>query len=731
MFFQNDPRITCFLVKVASRCNLNCDYCYVFNSADQSWKNRPPLMSEKHSERLAYRLAEYVEKRGIEEILLVFHGGEPLLMGAEKICNIAGKVREALPKKTNVDFSIQTNGVVLRERDVELFRRYKIGVSLSIDGPKKSSDLHRLTHGGNSSFSRVMNAYKILKKYPDVFVGVISVIDSRISPQELLSFFNEIDPPNLDFLLPDANYLFPPRFRDRLPGVYQQWLIEAFDLWFERYPHIPVRFFDNLVAAVSGSQSGTDAFGFGDITLLSIETDGTYHDLDVLKITEENFSDLGMSLDTHSIYEASVSSKIQNHRKRISLSGLCDTCKKCRVVDICAGGSVPHRFDGKSFDNPTIYCPEMFSIINHCKVRINELLNVDVNQAANEVSSDYASVINASLYNRSSDKTEEFQKVLKNWIKGSRLSFESALEYAKSYFPETTQYIEEFKKLSSSYYDRLVILPYVQLWSYVANQKFKGLKVFDLDEQIIDFDVSLLQKIASDIKFLYKENCFHIHKDESWLRKPFGSQIIFDNDSVKKGSEITREALDIIKYYKPGLYDEMLLISPCIQFIQDPTAHPEKLVSFSDNVVPGALYICVRLNNGFADPYDIAESIIHEHRHQKLYLLEKFATIVESEVPYVTSPWREEPRPVSGLFHAVFVFSEIQSYWVSLINQPGNLGSRARFNVKNYEGMLYQGIETLKSTKLTHLGKNLLSVSQEVINRNSNLLMEDVNEKVS
>ena len=29
---------------------------------------------------------------------------------------------------------------------------------------------------------------------------------------------------------------------------------------------------------------GTDAFGLGDVSLLSIETDGTYHDLDVLKV---------------------------------------------------------------------------------------------------------------------------------------------------------------------------------------------------------------------------------------------------------------------------------------------------------------------------------------------------------------------------------------------------------------------------------------------------------------
>ena len=334
-------------------------------------------MSYRHSESLACRLAEYVKKRGLDKILVVFHGGEPLLMGSERICRIADQIRGVIPRVVNVDFSLQTNGVVLREKDVELFQLNKIGVSLSLDGPRRSSDLHRLTHDGTSSFDRVMRAYRILKRYPDVFTGVIAVIDSRISPRELFTFFNEIDPPCLNFLLPASNYISPPQFRDKFPGVYQQWLCEAFDLWFDSYPHIPVRFFDDLVAAISGSQSETDAFGFGDVSILSIETDGTYHDIDMLKITKDNLSNLGMGLDTNSIYEASLSSKIQEHRNLLSLNGISDHCKNCSVVDICAGGSVPHRFDGKSFDNPTVYCSEMFSIIHHIKQRLKDFIFSD------------------------------------------------------------------------------------------------------------------------------------------------------------------------------------------------------------------------------------------------------------------------------------------------------------------------------------------------------------------
>ena len=30
------------LLKVASRCNINCTYCYVYNMGDSAWKRMPP-----------------------------------------------------------------------------------------------------------------------------------------------------------------------------------------------------------------------------------------------------------------------------------------------------------------------------------------------------------------------------------------------------------------------------------------------------------------------------------------------------------------------------------------------------------------------------------------------------------------------------------------------------------------------------------------------------------------
>ena len=35
-----------FIWKIASRCNLNCTYCFVYNMADQRWREQPAFMSD-------------------------------------------------------------------------------------------------------------------------------------------------------------------------------------------------------------------------------------------------------------------------------------------------------------------------------------------------------------------------------------------------------------------------------------------------------------------------------------------------------------------------------------------------------------------------------------------------------------------------------------------------------------------------------------------------------------
>src|SRR3954452_15941618 len=83
------PVISSYLLKVASRCNLACDYCYMYAHADQSWVHQPKFMSDDVVALAAERIREHAERHRRDRVAIIFHGGEPLLAGADRLAQLA------------------------------------------------------------------------------------------------------------------------------------------------------------------------------------------------------------------------------------------------------------------------------------------------------------------------------------------------------------------------------------------------------------------------------------------------------------------------------------------------------------------------------------------------------------------------------------------------------------------------------------------------------------------
>ena len=63
-----------FTLKVVSRCNLDCRYCYVYNGADDSWRKQPAVMSDEVPSCRAKLLAKAVPIESDRPDELVFFG---------------------------------------------------------------------------------------------------------------------------------------------------------------------------------------------------------------------------------------------------------------------------------------------------------------------------------------------------------------------------------------------------------------------------------------------------------------------------------------------------------------------------------------------------------------------------------------------------------------------------------------------------------------------------------
>src|SRR5262249_5384214 len=160
--------------------------------------------------------------------------------------------------------------------------------------------------------------------------------------------------------------------------------------------------------------------------------------------------------------------------------------------------------------------------------------------------------------------------------------------------------------------------------------------------------------------------------------------------------------------WRPALAREMEVLSRDVLFIRDLTAHVDKVVSFSDDSAPGALYCSVRRSNGLISALDLADSLIHEHRHQKLYLLDRYAPLVLRDRPLVASPWREDMRPPSGLLHAVFVFTDLIAFWRDVAARAGPDAPRAEREVATIASKLRAAFVTLEGVALTGPGRELV-----------------------
>lgn len=709
------PRITSFLVKIASRCNLACDYCYMYEHADQSWRAQPPFMSEETRRKLAMRIGEYVSAANLKRLVVVFHGGEPLLADAERISETAHWIKSALPSEAQVDFSLQTNGTLLTEEALACLQEASISVALSLDGPRVANDLHRLGHDGESSFDKSLRALELLEKHPETYAGLIAVIDPTTPPEELFTFFAPRRPPRLDFLLPDANHLRPPAGREMNLDLYKNWLLRAFDLWFDDYPGVPVRMFDAVLNSIAGIPSDTDAFGFGDVTLLNIETDGSYHDLDVLKITAEGMTALGGDLRSQSIAEAAQSSQISEHRQLLTKEGLAEKCLHCPEVEVCGGGSVPHRYSSQGFRNPTIYCQEMLALIGHARIRMQTALAAE-NAATRSKQVKLRSSIELSSWERPETAESILQQMIANWTAEAQPGFDTVLEHIWERHPDLRQAVERIRAAPAVRLDKIIIEPASVLWTNVMAQHIRNVTVRSIDGTPIIADSAYLRTIADMLN--QTGACYpRLHHRNRWLELPFGKRIAFEDEAGRKsGADLTRQAFEIIERWRPALASEMRLLDPDVQFIRDLDAHPDKAVSFSDNTTPGALYVCIRVGGGLIDPYLLADSLIHEHRHQKLYLLQREVPLVEEDRPLVPSPWREDLRPPSGLFHAVFVFVQLSEYWQHLANQgaTSELRTRAVGELAIIRERIDAAIPTLKGTPLTSPGRQLVEHLESV-----------------
>ncbi|WP_370501471.1 FxsB family cyclophane-forming radical SAM/SPASM peptide maturase [Mycolicibacterium sp. jd] len=365
-----------FVVKIASRCNLDCDYCYMYHAADQSWRAQPKLMTVDTVAALGRRIAEHARTHSLTRVGVSLHGGEPLLAGPAYIDKAASMLRAQLDGICEMSLVCQTNATLITVEMAKVLQRNQIRVGVSLDGDRAANDRHRLYRDGRSSFAAVMDGIETLRAVDESLLsGILATIDLQNDPVAAYEQISSLGVENCDFLFPHGNWTIPPPTCGGFSQTpYADWLSTIFDLWYSQpRQSLKVRIFRDIMNLLLGGAGGFEMVGHGAVTLLSIETDGAIELVDTLKTTYEGAAATSLTVHGSRLDDALTHPGVL--ARQIGLDALATQCLDCRFRDVCGGGMYTHRYRaGSGFKNPSVYCADLYALIE----RIERTLHADL-----------------------------------------------------------------------------------------------------------------------------------------------------------------------------------------------------------------------------------------------------------------------------------------------------------------------------------------------------------------
>jgi len=333
-----------FVVKIASRCNLNCDYCYEYNLGDDSWKMKPKMMDEETVSTLGERIREHAAAHQLDHVFVSLHGGEPLLVGARRLDRFCEIIKEEAGEKLKISLGMQTNATLLDRDRIGVIKRHGIEVSVSVDGSRSANDRHRVDHFGNSSYDQTVAGIDALRELaPECLTGALAVIDVCNDPIETFDAVASLGIPWIDLLLPHHHWDRPPPRPKGDPVEYGKWYWEVYQAWVtDRHPDVDVRFLANIVSQLAGGRSAFEVMTLSPCSIVTIASDGDIEAVDCLKSTATGLHQMEINIRTASFDRALKADMVEVRQSgELQLSAECLACEFKRE---CAGGYFPHRW---------------------------------------------------------------------------------------------------------------------------------------------------------------------------------------------------------------------------------------------------------------------------------------------------------------------------------------------------------------------------------------------------
>ena len=243
-------------------CPSKCHYCW---SSDEG--------SPKMSIETVREIAEWLKGYRSDQVTITFHGGEPLLAGAEFYRQALPVLSEGLAH-LEPTFALQSNLWLLTPELAKILAEYRIPIGSSIDGPEEITDVQR----GMGYFKKTMRGYEIAREN-GLDVRFICTFTNRSveHKEEIFNFFLARGfPLKLHPALPSLRSEDPKEWALE-PEAYGELLVYLLDKYLENLGRIEVMNINDLCKCIF-TRHGTvctfvDCMG----TTLAVGPDGSIY----------------------------------------------------------------------------------------------------------------------------------------------------------------------------------------------------------------------------------------------------------------------------------------------------------------------------------------------------------------------------------------------------------------------------------------------------------------------